>query len=252
MILVATGFTGCHESRENIHNEIELEVSRFSLVSEADAQATENRCREVCRIIGSLDKHGQGIALETCAKKFLSIPLDETSYEQKLVSIDRYTSLVHKTYDMLAVSVDLPDSLWRFKLKALRRFNNELENGIIRIKAQTNEQVSRGNLMTKRWCRELLRKRRFRAIREGFETGAFPTYYNSLPDNAKSDWLALIKEVAGRDVVIYDPKMPFALQPHHEPLDEREWIPSSDSSKPREYIEHLEDGRTIKMREVRK
>ena len=206
---------------------------------------------EMCRKIGSLYGDEQEKALASCAGRFLDMRLDETSYGKRLASIERYLSLVGETFDALAKSAKNPEVLWNFRLDTLRKFGREQESLKAGIDTVKCEHAPSGNLMTERLYRELLEDRKFRAVQDAFETGAFSVYYNGLSGNARAAWMSKIREVAGREVVIYDPQRPFRPLPRHKPSDGREWQPSSPG-KPREYIEHLENGQTIRMKEVRK
>ena len=251
-LAIVAGGVGCRKSHDAVCKELENRISQFSLTSEIDSKTMEVHCHEIRKEMSLLDRNERGKALVSCGEMFLEIKLDEKSYDKRLASIDRYLSLVRKAFDVFAMSADNPDALWKFKLNALRKFNLELEISEIGGNPMKHEVASTGNLLTQYWYRELLRSRRFRVIRDDFENGSFPSYYNGLSDEEKADWLARIKMVAGRDVVIYDPQKPFAPQPRYEPVDERKWLPLSSSGKPREYVERMEDGTTIKMREIKK
>ena len=251
-VAIVVGGVACRKSQEAVCRELERRISLISLTQEETPQTIANHSQEICREISSLDREERDEALMCCAKQFLEIKLDAPSYDKKLASIDKYLSIVSMTFDALAVSVDDSGALWNFRLNALQKLNRELENCETDINIKKREPRPTGNLVTRHWYRELLRNRRFCAIRDGFETGPFSVYYNGLTDEAKAVWLSKIKAVAGRDVVIYDPQRPFVPQPRYEPSDEREWVSPPSLKGSREYIERLEDGTTIKMREVRK
>ena len=251
-VAIVAGGTACRKSQEAVCRDLERKITLISLAQEMNSQTMAMQCQEMCREISSLDREERDKALMFCANKFLEIKLDAPSYDKRLAAIDKYLSIVRMTFDTLAVSVDDPDVLWNFRLNTLQKLNHELENCETDIDIKKHEHRPTGNLITRYWYRELLRNRRFCAIRDGFETGPFSVYYNDLADEVKAVWLSKIKAVAGRDVVIYDPQRPFVPQPRYEPSDEREWVSPSGLKGSREYIERLEDGTTIKMREVRK
>lgn len=250
-LLLATCLAGCRDSLRSKRQRILDTFSHVSLASENERMSASRYCEEACTGIGMLGECERKEMLGILADRFLDIRFDEKSYGNRIVSIDAYVALVRMSFEALMKSVDDPESLWRFKQETLLRFNRELEKCAAEPKGGPYEHENAGNLVTQRAYAELLRGRRFHAIREEFETGPFTIYFNGLSDVAKSNWVARIESVADRKVVIYDPGDPFKPLPRYKPVDDREWVPSSDPRKPREYIEYLGGGRTIRMREVR-
>lgn len=79
----------------------------------------------------------------------------------------------------------------------------------------------------------------------------FCAYSHVLANDDRTNWIGRLEKVACRRVVIWDPDNPSVELPRFTSADTRIWLPAKDG-KGREYIEHIGNGRTIRMREVRK
>ncbi len=170
-VFVQPLITGCGDSSAAIRRRIAAELSGMSVASESDARMAVEHCRAAAHLMQLLDKQGRQMALGMWSGKLRQVRFDESSYGNRLASLNRYISFVDDVYALLGASDEDRDELWRFRLDAFQRINDELKKCEAEPKGGPYAAIpSIGSFMTQRNYREALRSRQFALIQSRFET----------------------------------------------------------------------------------
>ncbi len=174
-----------------------------------------------------------------------------SSYETREACVSSYFRLVSSMSERLLDVVQDKERVWRFKAAALDRINSEIARCEGEPKGGPYGDVTRGPgaFRTRRLFLETLKAKRFEFVRRGFECGGFTLYFHALPPHARRDWIERLEMIARRRVVIWDPDNQMVELPPYRPDDTRTWLPTPPG-RPREYLEDVGGGKTIRMREI--
>ena len=159
---------------------------------------------DFCRFLAAASQERKKDILGSLGKCFLDLQFDQSSYATREEAISEYFLVVTIWTERIRATTGIQDSLWRFKLDVLDRINIEIQ----RCESEPpggpdGDMTSRaGPFTTQRQYLAFLKEKRFEFIREGFEYGSFPSYFKTLSDSAKKEWLGRLEKVANRHVVI--------------------------------------------------
>ena len=238
-------YAGCHRTD---HKDILSQASVLGLrLSNEDRQ-------KITLVFATLDRGGQQEFMAEIERQVARVPFDEKSYHGRLDSLNKYLGLVDDCFKSLSPCALDEESLWLMRLKMISRVNLEIDKCTAEPIGGPYDELSAGTgtFMMQRDYLSQLMKTRFDSIRRTFEDNRlFCAYYHLLADDDRTNWIGRLEKVACRRVVIWDPDNPSVELPRFTSADTRIWLPAKDG-KGREYIEHIGNGRTIRMREVRK
>lgn len=248
---VVIGLAGCRDATDRVAMRVQTVVRGMSLASEAERVAADRACAEICRQVSALPEEARSGIVDRLAGSFLRVPFDERSYEAREACVSSYFRLVSSMSERLLDIVQDKERVWRFKAAALDRINSEIARCEGEPKGGPYGDVTRrpGAFRTRRLYLEALKAKRFEFVRRGFECGGFTSYFHVLPPHARREWIERLEGIARRRVVIWDPDNQMVELPPYRPDDTRTWL-TTTPGRPREYLEEVGGGKTIRMREI--
>lgn len=246
-ILLACVLMGCSDTSHSLGESIKSHVGRMSLKSTSEAENAEKLCEEAGRLLVQGPSSEGRETIRLLSGYYKGIEFDERTYSSRANSLSRYFDLVRHMVDILAKNPDFSEQAWRFQLDALERINLEIE----RCRQEPpggpygNIVPSCGQFQTQKQYLSDLKAKRFKFIREGFETGSFTRYFHSLPESKRDEWLMCLEGVAHRKVVVWNPENQMIKLPVFRPEDDGEESRGGSN-------EQLGGGATVIMRPVKR
>lgn len=204
---------------------------------------------EILRLLHGASASRKKAMLDDLGKCFRDIAFDESSYSARERAMSDYYQVVSGLSRRLLELEGAQDAVWRFKLLALDRVNQEIH----RCESEPTGGIygdipaGSGTFMTQRQYLAHLRAKRFEFVRMGFECGAFTMYYKSLPEGERREWVERIGRTAHRKVVVWDPDNQLIEMPRYIPDDDRMGVRFSENGRPCGYVEPIGGGKVMKM-----
>ncbi len=250
ILAVAILFAGCGQNDVGLSRGIRRSIAEIPTWISSDAMAIEKVGR-LCNEIASLSDNARKDAIGAAEKAILAFRPTESNYVDRLASLKVYWNVATVLVDAFCETAVDKEQLWLFKLDALRAYGREIEM-CRSMQILSGNAKRQGMGLTRQSYMENLDADLFFAVRNGFEHGNFVTYFHSLPSIDQQRWIARLKEAAGREVVVWNPRDSQVRTPSYQPNREHEQGKSGNSKPVREHVEQLEDGTTILMRKVPK
>ena len=237
LLLVGCGSNELRSEYLSIRKEIEAIPTWIASGLEAN-----DRMIRLCGRMLMLPPDKRNEAIQATEKAIQDFKLPTFSYAERFSALDSWWRATASFADFFGTRIDEKEELWRFKCHLLNRFGEELD--LFRTNTFLNANPPRMGIgLSWRSYQECLHSHLFYAIRDGCENGYFVPYYFSLPKSEQEQWLARLRKVARREVVILEPNDKDSSQ--KMPRYKRDSTLFVDDS-----VDYLEDGTRLKCRKL--
>ena len=218
----------------------EIEAIPTWIVSGLEAN---DRMIRLCDRMLMLPPDKRNEAIHATEKAIQDFKLPTCSYAQRLSALDSWWRATASFADFFCTRIDEKEELWRFKCQMLNPFCQELD--LFRTNTFLTANPPRMGIGLSSWraYQECLHSHLFYAVRDGFEDGHFVPYYFSLPKPEREQWLARLRKVARREVVILEPND----KDRSQKMPRYKYDPSLFGD---DAVDYLEDGTPLKRRKV--
>lgn len=208
----------------------------------ASGLEANDRMMRLCDRMLMLPPDKRNEAIHAAEKAIQDFKLPNSSYAERFSALDSRWRATASFVNFFCTRIDEKEELWRFKCQMLNPFCEEMD--LFRTNTFLTANPPRMGIgLSWRSYQECLHSHLFRAVRDGFENGYFVPYYFSLPKSEQEQWLARLRKVARREVVILEPNDKDSSQ--KMPRYKRDHTLFVDDS-----VDYLEDGTRLKCRKV--
>ena len=215
LVKLVISATGCRDYERTASEIVTGKIEKLPMTTEEHHRRASECGDDICRLFNRVPANRKKELIGTLTACFRKLEFDQSSYAIRAAALSDYLRIVSELSGRFRSAEDIQDAVWRFRLDALDRVNEEIrrcENepagGVYGMK-----EIGYGPFMTKQLYLESLESMRADFVWRWFEMGPFSLFFKSLPEKDRADWKNRIEKVARRKVSIWDSDNPFGEMP---------------------------------------